>query len=66
VIKVTAGNGIITFTVKDDGNGFDMQQVRKGNGLHNMQQRAMACGGNLSVKSAPGTGTTILLEMPVI
>ena len=65
VISVRTGEQHIFLEVKDDGIGFDQKNTRAGNGLQNMQQRANASGGIMSVQSTPGEGTTINLEMKV-
>lgn len=58
-IKVNKQN--IVMTIKDDGKGFDMQNKRNGNGLGNMQQRAIAMKGELIIQSQPGQGTDVTL-----
>ena len=54
-------NGIIRLTVKDDGIGFDKSIKNKGNGLYNMEQRAGALNGKLTIDTKAGEGTTIQL-----
>jgi signal transduction histidine kinase len=56
---------VIKFTIIDNGNGFDMTTVKKGNGLINMGKRADQAGAILSVQSAPGEGTVILLQCKI-
>lgn len=56
------GNGRLH--IVDDGAGFDLQAEHPGHfGLDNMRQRATAAGGELSIKSAPGEGTELLLNI---
>jgi signal transduction histidine kinase len=53
--------------VVDDGRGFDPDSVRSAGrhfGLVSMRDRAAAVGGRLDVRSAPGEGTAIELEVP--
>ncbi|MEO5945243.1 MAG: ATP-binding protein [Chitinophagaceae bacterium] len=64
-ISIKTGEQNISIVIKDDGVGFDQQNTKTGNGLQNMEQRAKASGGVLSVQSAPGEGTIINLEMKV-
>ena len=55
-----------TMSVSDDGCGFDPAAVRGESGhmgLSNMQARAEAIGGSFSVKSRPGEGTTVEVEI---
>ena len=56
---------VIEFTIIDNGIGFDMTTVKKGNGLLNMRKRADEAGAILSVQSAPGKGTVILLQCKI-
>ncbi len=47
----------------DDGQGFDPETNRRGDGLTNMQERIRALGGTLSIQSSPGKGTTITVAL---
>ena len=49
----------LKMTISDDGNGFDMGLVIKGNGLSNMQKRAAAHGGICGIQSKEGEGAEI-------
>ncbi|HVI46057.1 MAG TPA: sensor histidine kinase [Chitinophaga sp.] len=51
-------------TVEDDGKGFDKVQLgnRKGTGLLNIQSRVEFLNGEMDIISAPGKGTTIIVE----
>jgi len=57
----------ITLTIRDDGRGFDMssESQRVGHGLANMQARAESLRGLFAVESAPGGGTTVILDLPL-
>jgi signal transduction histidine kinase len=46
-------------TVADDGIGFDEEAGLAGEGLRNMRQRAESMSGALTLRSAPGEGTSI-------
>jgi signal transduction histidine kinase len=66
LVRAHATSTTLEIEVKDDGHGFGSQQsappgMRQG--LSNMQSRAMAMGGTLSVESAPGKGTTVELTV---
>ncbi|MFJ5041180.1 GAF domain-containing sensor histidine kinase [Streptomyces parvulus] len=53
--------------VTDDGGGFDPRTVRRAGrhlGLVSMRDRANGTGGRLTVRSEPGKGTTIEMEVP--
>jgi two-component system sensor histidine kinase UhpB len=53
----------VTLTVRDDGVGFNVQKQQKESdyGLKGMQERAQVAGGELTVTSKPGEGTTVKL-----
>ena len=63
-IALRAQRETLTFTVSDDGAGFDAQHTPLGAGLRNMADRLAALGGRLEVTSAPGQGTTIAGYLP--
>jgi len=50
--------------ISDDGQGFDLGVTSRGMGLTTMRERAEALGGGLTVISAPGAGTRILVRFP--
>jgi signal transduction histidine kinase len=53
--------------VRDDGRGFDPGEQHPGHlGLHTMTDRARAVGGQLSVRSAPGEGTSVAVRLPYV
>jgi signal transduction histidine kinase len=49
--------------VDDDGRGFDPETNRRGDGLANVESRARALGGNVSIESAPGKGSTVRVAL---
>jgi signal transduction histidine kinase len=59
VVRLSNGNGELHFEVTDDGCGFDSASTGYGTGLQGMADRLAAVGGELSVRSAAGAGTTI-------
>ena len=64
-VRLAQENGHLSFTVHDDGAGFDPAVTGYGTGLHGMADRLDAIGGNLTVQSAPGSGTVIRGLVPV-
>ena len=58
-IKEQDGN--IEISLKDDGDGFDMNVVKRGNGINNMEKRAAETGASFSLQSRAGSGTSISL-----
>ena len=66
LIKLLRENGKLLMMVEDDGKGFDMEKLRSGNGLVNMNERAKFIGGRLKIHSENGKGTSVRLEMPLV
>jgi signal transduction histidine kinase len=62
LVNVSAHNGTVRIEITDDGLGFDAKTG--GLGLASMRDRARAAGGRLDVRSRPGGGTTVRLEVP--
>jgi signal transduction histidine kinase len=55
----------VSMSIQDDGIGFDPSEARaqSGFGLRGMEERVARLGGRLSVKSSPGEGTRIEVEV---
>jgi PAS domain S-box-containing protein len=51
--------------IEDKGKGFDAKVQTRGVGLFSMDERARSVGGELSIVSAPGKGTKIIMDVPV-
>lgn len=51
-------------TILDDGIGFDVSKKNKGIGLQNISSRVETCKGTFEIKSKPGKGTTITIDLP--
>jgi signal transduction histidine kinase len=64
-VRLAQSNGSLTFSVSDDGRGFDPAAVDRGTGLQGIADRLAALGGELSVRSTPGDGTTLAGRVPV-
>ncbi|MET0684997.1 MAG: sensor histidine kinase [Solirubrobacteraceae bacterium] len=64
-IHLAADDGVLRFSVADEGPGFDPAAVRRGDGLTGMRDRIGAIGGDLEIVSAPGRGTTIRGRVPL-
>ncbi|MCU0331872.1 MAG: histidine kinase [Ignavibacteriaceae bacterium] len=55
-------NDVIEIILKDDGAGFNLNEVKFGNGIRNMENRAKKIKGKLSWKSEIGVGTTVVFS----
>jgi len=51
----------LEFVLLDDGVGFDIDTVKRGNGLNNMQSRANEISATLKLETSPGGGTKLSL-----
>lgn len=65
-IRMELEKDVLYLDIEDDGVGFDPATAKKGNGLHNMEKRAMAIGGSLAITSAPGRGTRVYFRLPIL
>lgn len=67
-IQIIQTPGLLQASLKDNGVGFDQgyQKNRMGLGLSGMEDRIKKIGGRLTIKSSPGLGTTVILEIPLI
>jgi signal transduction histidine kinase len=52
-------------SIKDNGQGFDEQKVKTGNGLRNLRERAKEINATLELKSTVGAGTEVNLKVPI-
>ena len=59
------GNATLSLLVRDDGCGFDSDEItNSGLGLNQMRERVTAVGGTLQVDSKPGEGTIVIAQLP--
>jgi signal transduction histidine kinase/sugar lactone lactonase YvrE len=59
-------NRRIFISFEDDGVGFDFLQLSRKNGLQNMENRIKELNGEMLIKTSPGNGTRIEVEIPMI
>ena len=66
-IILTRNGHDLTLVIEDDGVGFDVEEaMQRGRlGLVGMRERAEALGGNLAIETALGSGTSILVQIPL-
>jgi signal transduction histidine kinase len=65
LIRLVEEDGRLTFSVEDDGTGFDPDATPRGSGLTNMADRMAVLGGEIEVRSRPGEGTIVTGRVPV-
>jgi signal transduction histidine kinase len=65
-VRVGGANGALVVEVTDDGIGFDPDSAdlrSRHLGLTSMEERARELSGRLRIRSAPGAGTTVRIEL---
>jgi len=63
-VGIIKDDSIVKITITDDGDGFDTTKTAGGIGLKNFKKRTEALDGELTIESAPGHGTTIMVQFP--
>lgn len=63
-VDMSAQNATTQIIVSDNGQGFDLTTVKRGNGLNNMQKRIEAIGGTIKIDSS-SEGTTVIITIPI-
>lgn len=66
-VSLWYGPGVFRMSVADNGQGFEtatLQSANTGIGLKNMKDRATLIGATLQIKTSPGNGTTVEVELP--
>jgi signal transduction histidine kinase len=65
-VTVRQHEGVLSFSVEDDGSGFDAERTR-GLGRLGMEERVRQLGGQFEIQSTPGKGTIlrVTLRLPV-
>lgn len=67
LVRLIQRDGHVRIEVQDWGVGFNPRKVADGHfGLEGIQERARLFGGSAIIKSAPGKGTRVVVELPLI
>ena len=64
-IKISQHKKQMNMSIEDYGDGFEIDTIKKGNGLENMNARAKELKGTLTIDSKIGRGTKIDLSFPL-
>lgn len=67
-VRLWEENGVLQLTVRDEGVGFNMfinEAQGTGLGLYGMRERAELVGGQFTLTSSAGAGTTVQLSVPL-
>jgi PAS domain S-box-containing protein len=65
-VSLSSQRGVARLEIKDTGVGFDSARSSNGIGLASMRERLRMIGGKVSVISAPGRGTEVKAEVPLM
>ncbi len=61
----------VSMIIEDDGHGFDVERVMQETeqtgtlGLHGIRERALSVGGEATIESSPGHGTSVYVTIPI-
>ncbi len=67
-VRLLANNSSLHLQVEDKGAGFDPSSASASasSGLVGMRERVLSLGGQFSMESAPGSGTRVVAEIPLV
>ena len=66
-VKITQIKDMIHLEIRDFGVGFDPDQIGEGHfGLQGIRERIRLVGGTVAIHSAPGEGTEVIAEIPIL
>jgi len=66
-VRLTQENGRIHIEVEDWGIGFDQDDIAETSfGIGGVRERARLLGGQATIDSAPGKGTRIVVDLPLV
>jgi PAS domain S-box-containing protein len=63
-IKILYNASLVEVVIEDNGIGFNIQKVKKGAGLKNIQNRIYLINGTHNIESAPSKGSKIIINFP--
>jgi two-component system, NarL family, sensor kinase len=68
-VDLQGDDGSIRLVVRDDGRGFDVgllpQRIAEGHiGLQSQRERVESAGGRFEIRSSPGRGTAVEIDLP--
>lgn len=64
-VSADSGAGFLILTITDKGKGFEPATAQVGLGLSSLRSRAEKAGGDTTIHSRPGRGTTVRVLLPI-
>ncbi|TWI83351.1 PAS domain S-box-containing protein [Lacibacter cauensis] len=64
-IKLSVSDNKVLLYVEDDGKGFDLRTIRKGQGIMNIKSRAELHAGTAEIATNPGQGCKLSVLIPI-
>ncbi len=64
-VNALLNNGVLSFTITDDGIGFDTEKMHTGNGLKNIRHRMNEMHGQLHIESVENKGSRFTYTIPL-
>ncbi len=66
-VRLDDDAGSLVLEIEDDGRGFTSQEIFSGTsvGIISMRERALAFGGNVTIRGEKGRGTTLTVRIPL-
>ena len=65
LVQCTFEENLLLIDIEDNGKGFDVQNVQRNLGLHNIERRVNALDGTLKIESSLGKGTVMSIEAKI-
>jgi len=63
-LQIGRRENLIILIIEDNGKGFELNQYQEGYGLKNLSSRTALLQGKMTIDTAPGKGTSVLIEIP--
>ena len=64
-LRIAIASAELAIEIQDDGCGFNPGSATSGNGLVNMRSRIVEIGGRFDLTTAPGSGATVSIRLPL-
>jgi signal transduction histidine kinase len=64
-LTLTKENGWLVMEFKDNGKGFNLDEVKRGFGLKNLQSRVQLINGEVNVYTKPKNGTITIIRVMI-